>query len=213
MRSSFLPAIIFQQGRMAGRASYGRGMVQRKKKVLVLGIAFSHLILVAIGASQLNLWPHESGLGRSLDYYGALSGAGSGYGFFAPGVGSQLRGSFDIVDGQGGVTPNAIEAGASHEGALRIGNLLGWFWRDTADRKLQRSLAASWAGKMFARHPEAEQVVVRLETYHLPSMKGYRSGKRPHWVPYYEAKFVHKPSTSREERSKPVGSPAAAPKS
>lgn len=137
--------------------------------------------------------PFPGAAGRALDYYATLSGANSGYGFFAPRVGSQLRGRFDVYDAAGSKSTQALESGANGEVDLRVGNILGWFWLDSKNRPLQRSLAASWAGKMFARNPGAAKVGVRMESYYLPTMSRYREGERPFWKPYYEAKFVRSP--------------------
>ena len=166
----------------------------KRRCCLLLGVAGAHLCLVALGASTLGLG-ELGALGSALDEYGALSGASSRYGFFAPGVTSQLGARFDIVDGAGVTTSASLETGASHEADLRVGNIIDQFGSlgdDEEDAaRLRRSLAASLAGKMFARHPEATAVVVRLETFTPVSMEAWRRGERPQWSPLYTAKFVH----------------------
>ena len=42
---------------------------------------------------------------------------------------------------------------------------------------------------MFGRHPDAEQVVVRIETYELPPMEHVRAGEKARWETVYEATF------------------------
>lgn len=165
-----------------------------RRQKLLSGLVFLHLILVAMGASQRPPLPGRAGV--LIDYYGSLSGASSGYGFFAPRVGSQLRGRFDIYDDRGKIGTQSLERGENREADLRVGNILGWFWLDSRNRPLQRSLAASWAGKAFARNPDAVKVGVRLESYYLPIMEKYRAGERPYWKPYYEAKFVRRPPSA-----------------
>ena len=179
-----------------------------RRRTLWLAAAAGHLGLVTLGASTLSL--RELGLpGRILDEYGALSGASSGYGFFAPGVTSQLGARFDVVDAEGRATSASLAGGASHEADLRVGNIIDQFAivdddedEESADR-VRRSLAASLAGKMFARYPEASAVVVRLETFTPVSMEAWRAGERPRWMPYYSAKFVHstQPQAESDEES------------
>lgn len=139
---------------------------------LLLGVATGHLILAALGAGDVSL-RSLGALGRTLDYYGALSGAGEGYGFFSPGVDGELGVRFDVIDRQGQKTTTSPETAASHEGDLRIGNILGAFAADRDDgQRLRRALAASFARRIFGRDPEAQRVVVRLSRFEPVSM-GY----------------------------------------
>lgn len=166
----------------------------KRRCCLLLGVAGAHLGMVAIGASTLSLGGTGL-LGSALDEYGALSGASSRYGFFAPGVTSQLGVRFDVIDGAGVTTSASLENGASREADIRVGNIIDQFGRlgddDEESARLRRSLAASLAGKMFARRPEAIAVVVRLETFTPVAMEAWRRGERPQWSPLYTAKFVH----------------------
>jgi hypothetical protein len=167
-----------------------------KRRCCLLLCAAAHLILVTIGASTVSLGGLGF-LGSALDRYGALSGASASYVFFAPGVSSQLDVRFDIIDGAGVTTSASLSSGASHEAELRIGNIIDQFGRLGDDEeesvRLRRSLAASLAGKMFARYPEARAVVVRLETFEPVAMDAWRRGERPRWSPLYAVKFVHHP--------------------
>jgi hypothetical protein len=179
----------------------------KRRCCLLLGVAAAHLILVAVGASAVRLGGLGS-LGSALDAYGALSGASSRYGFFAPGVGSQLGVRFDVIDGEGVTTSASLETGASHEADIRVGNIVDQFGslsdedEDEAAR-LRRSLAASLAGKMFARYPEASAIVVRLETFTPVAMEAWRRGERPRWSPVYTAKFVHRTQPEPESDHEP----------
>ena len=175
-----------------------------KRRWCLLLVATAHLILVAIGASTVSLGGLGL-LGSALDRYGALSGASSHYGFFTPGVSFQLGARFDIIDGAGVTTSASLANGASHEADIRVGNIIDQFGRmededeDEAEAvRLRRSLAASLAGKMFARYPEANAVVVRLETFTPVAMDAWRRGERPKWSPLYTAKFVHHPQPKVE---------------
>ena len=158
-------------------------------------MCFLHLILVCFGAVGFDFYPHGL-LGRCLDYYGRLSGAAAGYGFFAPGIFGQLRVKFDIVDVNGNVNIVSLDSGASGEASLRLGNIIEQFQsreEDTGvkDEALQRALSASLARIMFMRHIDAKEVLVRLETFQSLSMEEYRSGQRGKWSPVYEARYEH----------------------
>ena len=172
---------------------------------LWLAAAAGHLALVTLGASTANL--RELGLpGRVLDEYGMLSGASSAYGFFTPGVSSQLGARFDVIDRDGRSKSASLATGASHEADIRVGNIIDQFASvgdDEDGEDLRRSLAASLAGKMFARNPEATAVGVRLETFAPASMEAWRGGERPQWRPLYKAKFVRQaePELESEDES------------
>jgi hypothetical protein len=181
-----------------------------RRRHLWLAAATGHLCLVTLGASTVSL--RGLGLpGRALDEVGSLSGANSGYGFFTPGVTSQLGARFDLIDRDGRRTTASLATGASHEADLRVGNIVSQFGSldddDDGDEEetahLRRSLAASLAGTMFARYPEAAVVVVRLETFTPASMEAWRGGERPEWRPVYTAKFVHQaqPEVESEDES------------
>ena len=79
------------------------------------------------------------------------------------------------------------------------------FW--SADEDLQRGLAASWAGRMLARHPEATRVVVHLDAYQLPTMAEYKRGERPGWSPHYQAEFVRRATLGKAQEPTPGGNP------
>jgi hypothetical protein len=164
--------------------------MRAKVRSLLLGLGAGHLILVALGAGSVSLRPLGPP-GRILDGYSALSGAASTYGFFSPGVDGQLIAHFEVVDAQGRSRDATLETGSSHEADLRVGNIIDQFWHEDDTPGLERVLAASLAGKIFARHPEAREVAVRLEHFEPVSMEAFRGGARPERVPLYEAKFVH----------------------
>lgn len=165
---------------------------------LVLGAAAaSHLILVSLGA--LEMLPDGPGwVGRQVANYAALSGADNGYGFFAPSVGTIFRAKFAITDVDGVTTTDVLERGASHEASRRMGYLVDMFWDAEHDAELQRSLVASWVGKMFARHPEAKSITAQLDVYFLPTMAEYRQGSKPAWDPHYQATFVRRSQFAKE---------------
>jgi hypothetical protein len=164
-------------------------MSETSRRRLLLGMATGHLILVALGAASVDLRPFGY-FGKVLDYYSNLSGASSGYGFFASGVGGQLRARFDVIDHEGHQSSATLEPTSSQEAALRVGHIIHEFWDGDEDPGMRRSLAASLAGKVFARNPQARKVVVRVESFDPVSMEAFRRGSRPQWSPLYQAQFV-----------------------
>jgi hypothetical protein len=157
---------------------------------ILLALALAHLGLVALGASYVG-YAWLGPLAPAAGFYAGLSGAGSTYGFFAPGVGSQLAATFDIIDARGRSREVRLLSGKGGEGDLRLGNIIDQFWNETEDPvALQRSLSSSLAGTIFGRYPEARQVAVHLKKFDPVSMQEFREGKRPEWTTVYNAKFV-----------------------
>src|SRR3954471_24558921 len=75
-----------------------------RRHALATLAAACHLILVVCGASSLvfSSPPSEDDFARqTVRLYGALSGSDNGYGFFAPGVGPQVRATFTLRDASG----------------------------------------------------------------------------------------------------------------
>jgi len=126
-------------------------------------------------------------LGRALAGYSALSGADSAYGFFAPECNDQLEANFELIDRSGSRTTTSLVTGANREAELFINNITLAFESD--DPELRRRLAASLAGKILARHPEAVEVALQVDRIESVSMEDFRSGSRPTRTPVYEARF------------------------
>ncbi|WP_437946473.1 hypothetical protein WME98_37260 [Sorangium sp. So ce296] len=172
-----------------------------KHALLVLPAAATHLGLVLVlGVLHVRL-PPGGWVERAVGYYGALSGASSAYSFFAPSVGPLPWATFEVRDRAGTLTTDVLETGASREADLRVKNIIDMYW-DEQDPAVRRSLVASWVAKVFAKHPEADSVVIRLESYDLPSMAEVRAGKQPQWYVEYRAKFTLKAQLAAGEVSK-----------
>jgi hypothetical protein len=145
-----------------------------------------HLVVVVCSASG-GLSLLKKGLPGPLLYrYAVLSGADNGFGFFAPSVAATNRTRFAIADGAGKAHEVTLGEAPNHEVRLRSGTPVVLF----GVNELRSPLAASWAGKVFGRHPEARAVNVRVEEYEVPSMAAYRAGERPQWLAIYEETFV-----------------------
>ncbi|WP_437760663.1 hypothetical protein [Sorangium sp. So ce1389] len=171
----------------------------RRRAIILLAAAAAHLVVVCLGALHVNVGD-EGWARRAVKYYGLLSGADSGYSFFAPGVGPTLSASFQVNGANGKIAADVLETGVSREADIRVRNIIGMFWLEE-DEMVRRSLVASWAGKVLARHPGADSVVVQLDTFELPSMAAYREGQTTGWKLNYRAKFVHHAKLMRAQQS------------
>lgn len=172
-------------------------MTPRRKRLL-LGLAAAHLAVVALGARAVDLRRYGP-IGRLLDRYSALSGADTGYGFFAPGVRDQLEATFEILDRDGNRTPATLLTGSSQEADLDVAHLPGKL--DWSTPESRRAAAASLAAKVFARHPEAIGVVIRIDCVETVSMEEARSGAGLRRSTIYTAEL------RRGERGAPGGAP------
>ena len=132
-----------------------------------------HLILALWGAA-----PHfgmRNGWGELvLELYGKISGTSSRFGFLGARVRSPMRVFFEILEADGQTVTESLESGPG-ESALHV---------------RQRPIVAAWADAVFARHPGAKAVQVRIEAYEMPSMEEFRQGGEPKWHGYYQASFV-----------------------
>jgi hypothetical protein len=170
------------------------------KQVFMTLIAACHLALVTCGAIHERLVDEPHPVGTALRCYGGLSGADSGYGFFAPGVAGERRLVCKLTDAEGHSWEDALDmSSAGHEVNLRVLPLLLMFSADQS--ALGNAMAASMAAEMFGRYPTATQVVVRIEVNVCPSMPEYQAGQRQQWVVGYEATFKREESEQPLERN------------
>jgi hypothetical protein len=182
--------------------------ISKSKGRLWISLIVIQFIFVIFGAAQLapslpilNLpW-----LEVPLSFYSEFSGASHGYGFFSPGIYSQIRGVIEVTDRKGLKTKHAITAGLNREAELRLNDIVEQFINDFEDpMQFQRSLAASLAGSTFGKNPQAEKVEVRIEQYAPPSRIAYLNGHRSEWETAYSAKFIH-PRAEKDLGVKKVG--------
>ncbi len=149
-------------------------------------------MLVVCGTTHVSFWPWGR-LGEAIAYYGLVSGASGGYGFFAPSIGTGLRARFDVYDRAGRLAlTDSLETGQNRESALRTYDIVEALSDELDNPTSRRMLGGSWAGKMFSRHPAASRVVVRVETLDIPTMAEFRSGTRYGWEPLYRAEYTRK---------------------
>jgi hypothetical protein len=164
----------------------------RIREKIALVLALTHLVLVCLGGAQVPLWNYGA-LGRWLHTYGLYTGSGSRYSFFAPGVGYGYRTEFDIYDSKENlIATEGMYIAATREGNLRVANLIQLMSNNLEDPEKRKEISGSLVGKVFARHPNAARVALRLDSIDIPLMRDYRNGARYSWEPVYRAQFSHK---------------------
>ncbi|MDI1444029.1 hypothetical protein [Polyangium sp. 6x1] len=162
----------------------------------LLVLVAAHLLLVTLGAAGVELGD-VGPIGRLLHHYGLASGAECEYDFFTSRDHGQLVLHVDVIDAEGRRSTRSLGTGASHEAEIRVAHIADAF--ETADPELRRELAKSLAAKMFDRHPEAREVVVRVEYFVAVLMDEHRSGREPRVTQVYDARF-RKPQARPEAR-------------
>jgi len=152
-------------------------------RIVWIAAAGAHLALVICGAARITPVSPAHFAGRIVETYRAYSGANNGYGFFAPGVASEWRATFDVCN-NGHCIPAAEEqvAGESRLLLQTINSLLG-------ESEVRDLLAASHAARLFARYPHPDAVLVKAGVYVVPTMAQYRRGARPQWRDLYGFAF------------------------
>ncbi|MCY1060766.1 hypothetical protein [Nannocystis sp. SCPEA4] len=163
-----------------------------RRRIILLAAAAGHLTLVVVGALGICLWA-SGPPGKLLTYYSTLSGADSGYGYFAPGVGSPPTATFTIVDADGRTLVDTLTPRFTREADIRVEDLIEVFDSDLSDEATRAQLAASWAANLFERHPRAASVTIDMGTWRVPTMAGLRKGKATRWRSAYRARVVRPP--------------------
>src|SRR5262249_21238636 len=159
-----------------------------KAQVVKTVLALAHLLLVVCGATRWVPAPRESSLRRGLALYGDYSGAGNGYGFFAPSVASPWDVRFSVYSEAGSWVEGAMPE-ANREVRLRFGTVLGGLAQD----ELREPLAASLAARRFAAHPDAQLINAHVRALRLTTMAEHRAGVRPEWITMSVYSFANEP--------------------
>ncbi|PCC72384.1 hypothetical protein [Nannocystis exedens] len=160
-----------------------------RRRLLLLAAVAAHLVLVVLGGLGICLWS-AGPLGPLLTYYGALTGADNGYGFYAPSVGDPPTLTLTLVDDAGRTSPARLTPGITREADIRVEDLIEVFHDRRSDDAVRARLAASWAANLFARHPEARSVTVDMGFHRVPSLAGAARGARARWRSVYRARVV-----------------------
>ena len=159
------------------------------RHTIYTALAALHLILVACGAAHEMILEPNTDTGYSLMVARHYTGSDASYGFFAPGVGPQMKASFLLIDAHGKEWTDTLEGHMTREAQLRI---RGGVSRVAEFPGLMKKFGPSWAATMFGRHPTAKTVVITIEVYELPTMDEYTRGEQPRWETIYVEPFDRK---------------------
>jgi hypothetical protein len=177
------------------------GASVKKKHWFWLGLGLLHLGFSTAGSIDEDLF--ASAYGSAFRHYGYFSGGMARLKFFSPDVGSELRLTYKGPTREGKFHEGSILT-ARGETNLRLAKLVDIFWNKQTTPAIRQSLAASWAGKILALHPELVSVTLYLDAFELPPMGAYRAGLKRRWLPYYQASFErNEPALTAEGNDQP----------
>jgi hypothetical protein len=154
-------------------------------RALLVVAAFLHLLSVALFIWTVFAEDLPGKLPGALRVYKNLSGTFRDYAFFAPEVASDLKAGFLLTDTAGEETFVNFVA-KNREVGFRYNCIIAACMRDVRGRDL---FAQSWAALLLGSRPDVDRVTVMVKTLDLPSMREYRTGKRPEWRTVYAAEF------------------------
>lgn len=183
----------------------------RRRGFVYIALAMVHLGIATLGVAQFPFYDLKA-VGLPLGIYADLSGAGNGYGFFSPGVYSQIRSRLDVYEADGTKRTFSFDEQNNREAELRFNDVVEQFINTFEDpMQFQRSLAASLAGSVFAQDANAHKVDVRVQRFTPPSRVDWLKGQRAEWEDIYSAAFIHPDKNEMLEpaaaaKSKKVGS-------
>jgi hypothetical protein len=153
-----------------------------------MSLACAHLAWVAAGAAHRTPSP-DTWAGQPLGFYSALSGTGTGFGYFSPEITSELRGRFELQYPDGHREDDYLEANYSREALLRARIITSSISEHIDEKEVRQKLAARWAEKVLERHPRATRITVGMESYRLPSLVDYPKDPHVGWDPFYKVTF------------------------
>jgi hypothetical protein len=167
-------------------------------------LAAIYLISVACGAAEFSLTDPNNPYARlfgivadedspwvkAVHMVREASGSEANHGYFAPGVGPNYRMTFILKDVQGRAWTDAFDKTGYHEADLRLSGIVDVMVNNRDEDDCFQSYAKSCAAKMFARHPRAVLVIVRVEEGDMTSMEQFRKGREPTWSKYDDLTFT-----------------------
>lgn len=157
-------------------------MRPRRRDLALLALGGAHLLFVANAA--LGLVAFGGPLAYVAGFYGNVTGAETGYTFFAPRVPFEVRPHVQPFDAHGRPLPSPPLL--AREERFRQASLGLFFVQQQAPGLAGAALAAD----AFGRVPEARTVTVTLTMHVLPTMAEYRQGARPVDDVVYEGEFA-----------------------
>jgi hypothetical protein len=159
----------------------------KKISKLLLAFAGFHFALLAAGMLRLDI-PQEQGLWWQR-IYARVTGAGGSFGFFSPNVPREFGLSFEVENSEGKITTARLTDYSSEEVQSRVTNMVHLIASNFNDKKMLRSLAASFTAAMFRENPEAKSIRVLVDFHAFPTLEGYARGQRTELKRVYSAKF------------------------
>ena len=174
----------------AGRALYllFRSMKMRIYSIALLAVV--HLSLISAKAFR-NLFGWDPWLARHprieyfVEYYSQLTVMQADYSFFSPNVASDLKVEVAVEDSSGRHVVNPFRIANTAVNTRFQCSIIGFQSIPAA----QELIARSWAARVYEKYPTARSVSVRGSTYHLPTLREYREGKRPYYEKVFEISF------------------------
>ena len=158
------------------------------RRVAALAIAlhfFFVLLVVTHGRDRLEGVPALRPVAAASDLYATLTLANRNFGFFAPDVSPDLVVSCVLVDAEGRRRAWTF-APQNREMQIRIYSMTGHFAQlpDTMDL-----FARSWAVRAMNENPDVVRVEIAVSVHDIPTMAGYRQGRRMVERPLYATSF------------------------
>lgn len=157
-------------------------MRARRRDLALLALGGAHLAFVANAITGLVGFGGSPAL--AAGFYGNVTGAETGYTFFAPRVPFEITPTVRLLNARGGVLPS-LPAGSQEE-RFREASLGLYFMQQESSGLAAAALAAD----ALRRSPQARSVVVSFKIHNIPTMEAYRRGDRPTDELVYEGEFA-----------------------
>jgi hypothetical protein len=141
----------------------------------ICAFAAVHFILVVLGAIGIAVEGAPAGpLSPILALYADVAGLDGSYRFFSPDVGDQTIAYVDTASRSRRARRAVVGDGAG-EADLRFAKFMEFM----AGMDKRALLARVIAVRAFSRDPDATRATVVIGSYHVPTMREFRAGKRP----------------------------------
>ena len=130
--------------------------------------------------------------------YAQFSGAGTGYGFFAPQVGSQYISTFELYDEKGQLLRRTNAPGLQKsESFIRYSSYLDLYQdmllaegketaSDSLDIRYAKAILYSMAERWIQKSPTAKSVKASIHLHKAPLLENYRLRQDVQFIPIHE---------------------------
>ena len=151
----------------------------------VAAFAAAHFALMLCGPLSVSVERAPIGPVRSvLALYANAAGLDGTYRFFSPDVGDETIATVDTASGSR-QRRHVVVGGVADEYDLRFVNFMSFMVAMDQRHLLARALAV----RTLAREGGATRATVVIGSYHVPSMREYRAGRRPFMQREYSTEF------------------------